>query len=66
MHMLYSKYMNKESLEAELEAIKLEFDKQSQIRNEAENEQVRLQGAYRTLKDLLEKMEETKEKKGSK
>lgn len=50
--------MDRETLIAKRDAIKSAFDEQTQIKSNAETEQVRLQGEYRVIKELLEKLPE--------
>lgn len=57
--------MDKESLLAKRDAISRSFDEQTRIKNEAESEQVRLQGEYRLVEELLKGLDEpSKSKKG--
>ena len=55
--------MDKKTLTAKRDAIKDSFDQQTKIRNDAEAEQVRLQGEYRLVEELLSNLEEKEDKK---
>lgn len=50
--------MDKQTLTVKRDAIKGSFDQQTKIRNDAEAEQVRLQGEYRLIEELLGKLDE--------
>lgn len=53
--------MDRESLVAKREAISVSFNEQTKIRNDAESEQIRLQGEYRLVEELIRKLDEDKE-----
>lgn len=58
--------MELSTLIAERDAVKLQFDEQSKIKNDAEVEQLRLQGAYNKLTELIEREEAKTVEKGNK
>lgn len=50
--------MKLDTLIAKRDAIKVQFDEQEKIKNDAHTEQVRLQGAYREIDQLIKDIEE--------
>ena len=58
--------MKLETLIEERDTIKEQFDEQTKVRSNAESEQIRLQGAYRTLTELIDREEAKLNKKGTK